>query len=78
MKSKTALTIISIISFIGILFSGYLTLSESVMTCSSTIEGGAGMGCRAIGSQILGIPTCMYGLIMYLAVFAISLIGRKN
>jgi len=68
MKSKTSLTIISIISLIGILFSGYLTFGElTAKTC------GLG-GCQ----QILGLPTCLYGLVMYLVVFVISLLGRKK
>jgi hypothetical protein len=78
MKSKTSLTIISIISLIGVLFSGYLTFTEvGGMICPATLTGGTGMGCRLLGSQILGLPTCMYGLIMYLAIFVISLLGRK-
>jgi ABC-type tungstate transport system substrate-binding protein len=68
MKSKTSLTIISIISLIGILFSGYLTIGElTAKTCSLG-------GCQ----QILGLPTCMYGLVMYLVVFVISLLGRPK
>jgi len=68
MKSKTSLTIISIISLIGILFSGYLTISEmSSQAC------GLG-GCQLI----LGLPTCAYGLAMYLVVFVISILGRPK
>jgi ABC-type tungstate transport system substrate-binding protein len=68
MKSKTALMIISIISLIGVLFSGYLTIKElSAQTCSLG-------GCQ----QILGLPTCAYGLLMYLIVLVISILGRKN
>lgn len=79
MKSKTSLTIISIISLIGVLFSGYLTINEmGLSVCSATLAGGTGGGCRMLGSQILGLPTCMYGLVMYLVVFVISLLGRKN
>jgi uncharacterized membrane protein len=68
MKSKTSLTIISIISLVGILFSGYLTFSE--LTAGTCPIGGC--------SQIAGLPTCMYGLIMYLIVFVISLLGRPK
>jgi uncharacterized membrane protein len=69
MKSKTSLTIISIISLMGILFSGYLTISElSAGQCP--VSGGC--------SQIFGLPTCMYGLIMYLIVFVVSILGRKD
>jgi uncharacterized membrane protein len=66
MKSKTALNIISAISAIGVLFSGYLTFTElTAQTCSLG-------GCQAI----LGLPTCAYGLVMYLVVFVISLLGK--
>ena len=66
MKSKTSLNIISIISLIGILFSGYLTITEmSAQTCSLG-------GCQLI----LGLPTCAYGLAMYIIVFVISLLGK--
>jgi uncharacterized membrane protein len=68
MKSLTALNIISGISLAGILFSGYLTFTElTAKTC------GLG-GC----SMILGLPTCAYGLVMYLIVFVISLLGRPK
>ena len=69
MNSKTALGAISIISLIGVLFSGYLTFTE--LTAGKCTLGG---GC----SMILGLPTCLYGLVMYLIVFVISLLGRKK
>lgn len=65
---KTALKIISGISLAGILFSGYLSYSELfVQVCPIG-------GCSNLG----GIPVCVYGLIMYLAVFIISLTGLKS
>jgi len=68
MNSKKALNIIAIISAIGVLFSGYLTFSE--LTAQQCALG----GCQTIA----GLPTCMYGLVMYLAVFVIAMLGRKN
>jgi len=68
MKSKAALNAIMWISIIGILFSGYLTFTE--LTAQICAVG----GCKFI----LGLPTCAYGLMMYLAVFVITLFGRKN
>jgi len=68
MKSLTALNIILGISLVGILFSGYLTVTEiSAKVCSIG-------GCQ----QILGLPTCAYGLAMYLIAFIVSILGRKN
>jgi len=68
MNSKTALNTIMWISIVGILFSGYLTFTE--LTAQTCAVG----GCKFM----LGLPTCAYGLMMYLAVFVIALIGRKN
>lgn len=68
MKATNSLLTIILISFAGILFSGYLTFSElSSGACSLG-------GCQAI----LGLPTCLYGLIMYLLVFIIALLGIKK
>lgn len=68
MKSKTALKIILIISVAGVLFSGYLSYSELVTRVC------------ALGScpSVSGIPACVYGFIMYLVVFVISILGLRN
>ena len=71
MNSIKALSIISGISLAGILFSGYLTLGDISKIGAATCSLG---GCQ----MILGLPTCMYGLAMYIAVFVISLLGRKQ
>ena len=71
MDSKKALTIILIISLVGVLFSGYLTFTELPSIGAGTCGLG---GCQ----MIFGLPTCMYGLVMYLAVFVVALIGKKN
>ena len=68
MKSKTALNLIMWISIAGILFSGYLTFTE--LTAQTCAVG----GCKFM----LGLPTCAYGLIMYLIVFVITLLGKKK
>lgn len=66
MKPKLALNIISIVSLIGVIFSGYLSFSEiNSGTCSVG-------GC----TQILGLPTCIYGLVMYLIILGLSFVGR--
>lgn len=67
MNSKTALKAIFWIAIVGVLFSGYLTVSE--LTSGACRVGG---GCQ----QILGLPTCLYGLIMYLTVLIISALGK--
>lgn len=68
MKAKTALQSIMILSIAGMLFSGYLSYSELVKqycvfgTCSN----------------VAGVPACVYGFVMYLVVFVISILGIKS
>lgn len=68
MNAKLALKIISIVSFGGILFSGYLSYGELT---------GQALSCPASAgiSNILGIPVCVYGLIMYIVVFTVAVLG---
>jgi hypothetical protein len=68
MKPKIALQIILIISLIGIIFSGYLSYSEIF---SKTCPLG---NC----TNVSGIPACVYGLVMYLIVFIITIFGLKG
>ncbi len=68
MKKQTSLIIILVISIAGLLFSGYLSYSELFM--KSCPIGGC--------SNLLGFPVCVYGFIMYLLVFIISIIGIKS
>ena len=68
MKAKTALKIILGVAILGILFSGYLSYTELFQkTCA--------LGTCA---SVSGIPVCVYGLIMYLIVFAVALLGLRN
>ena len=67
MKPKTALKAILGISIAGILFSGYLSYTELFRgTCPLG-------GC----SYMLGLPVCVYGLVMYIAVFIVALLGLR-
>jgi len=73
-----SLFLISGISLIGILFSGYLTFKE--VLASLIVKPCVSETCSAAAScsqQILGLPTCAYGLAMYLVVFVISLLGKE-
>ncbi len=69
MKKKTALLTIMCISIAGMLFSGYLSFFEVFRKVCPV-----GGGC----SNLLGLPVCVYGLCMYIAVFVISLLGLKS
>lgn len=65
---RTALKVILVISIAGILFSGYLSISELSnsdpigLSCSGGDEAG----------KLLGIPVCVYGLVMYIVIFLVS------
>jgi uncharacterized membrane protein len=69
MKKQTSLKIILIISIAGILFSGYLSYAEIFQKLASFCPSGI------CGNQIAGIPVCIYGLIMYLIIFTLSILG---
>lgn len=62
-----ALKIILGISIAGLLFSGYLSYGELIK--SQCVFGGC--------SFMLGLPVCVYGFVMYLAVFTISILGIR-
>jgi hypothetical protein len=68
MKKNTAFKTILGISVAGILFSGYLSFYELFQkTCPIG-------GC----TNVLGLPACVYGLIMYIAVFSFAFTGLKS
>jgi uncharacterized membrane protein len=69
MKKETSLKVIMGISILGMLFSGFLSYNE--LFCSSGI-------CAAASPISLGLPPCVYGLIMYAIVFVISILGLKS
>lgn len=68
MLKQTALKIILGISIAGLLFSGYLSFFDLF---KATCPVG---GCK----NLLGLPTCVYGFIMYLIVFIIAIAGLKS
>ena len=65
-----ALKIILLISLAGVLFSGYLSYTE-------LFAGFCGAAKLGLGSctNVFQIPACVYGLVMYLLIFIISLLG---
>lgn len=65
MKKQVALILILIISIAGMLFSGYLSYGELIRKACSLGR------CSSLG----GIPVCVYGFVMYLIVFIISVLG---
>jgi len=69
MKDKMALKYITYLSAFGVLFSGYLSAKEF---------GLFGGTCTSCTSGILGLPACIYGLVMYLAIFYLSFAAQKK
>jgi len=73
MKKQTALWIVFAIAIAGMLFSGYLSYGELIAkSCYATA---LGMGAC---TQVVGLPACIYGFVMYTIVFIISIIGLKS
>ena len=68
MEQNTMLKSILGISIAGIIFSGYLSYHE--LSSNSCPTGGC--------SALMGIPVCVYGLIMYLAVFILTTMEFKS
>jgi len=72
MKKQTALKALFWVSLAGALFSGYLSYTEifqqvcalgALGTCSTTV---------------FSVPSCVYGLVMYLVGLIISILGIKS
>jgi len=73
MKKQTALKVILILAIAGMLFSGYLSYGEII--AKSCYAAKLGMGqC----TQVFKLPACVYGFVMYLIVFVISILGLQN
>jgi hypothetical protein len=73
MSTKSALRAILAVGLMGIAFSGVLTYRE--------LWGGGGASCSLAGggcTSLLGLPVCVYGLIMYMAVATLSALGLRG
>lgn len=73
MKKEISLKIIFVISIAGLLFSGYLSYTELFVGFCGASKLRMG-GC----TDVFQIPACVYGFVMYLAVFILSLIGLRS
>jgi hypothetical protein len=54
------------LSFLGTLFAGYLTY-DKIFSGQCTLAEGC--------SYFVGLPTCLFGLLFYLAIFIVSIIA---
>lgn len=70
MKKQVSLAIILVISIAGMLFSGYLSYGE-------LFQKSCPLG-ACTSPPLLGIPVCVYGFVMYLIVFIISILGLRS
>ena|SRR3989344_183389 len=64
-KLTQALSGITIVSFLGILFAGYFTLQELPVLFE-----------QGLSAYVLGLPTCALGLIFYITIFKLSIFAR--
>jgi hypothetical protein len=74
MDKNDYLKVIIAFSVFGVLFSGYLSWCEFFPGAPS------GFSCAAASAKILGLPTCIYGFIMYLIIGLLSglaLVSKK-
>ncbi len=69
MTKTLALKILLGIAIAGMLFSGYLSYGELVQRA-----------CPLAGActTVVGVPACVYGFVMYLAAFIVSLLGLNS
>lgn len=72
MKKQASLITILIISIAGMLFSGYLSYTE-------LFAGFCGASKLGMGTctNVFRIPACVYGFVMYLVVFIITILGLR-
>ena len=73
MKKEAALKTILWISVAGMLFSGYLSYTELFAGFCGSEQ--LNMG---VCTSVFQIPACVYGFVMYLIVFIISILGLRN
>jgi len=66
--SATMLQGVLSVSFLGILFAGYFTVKELATLFD-----------RGFSEYVLGLPTCAYGLVVFVAIFAVAMkLHRKE
>lgn len=71
MKPKTALTIILILSILGLFFSAYFAYYDTWGAgCEVTV-----VNCPEEGDLMSDVPICLYGIVVNLLVIVFSLLG---
>lgn len=64
-KEKFALNVVLVASLLGVLFAGYFSMGELPLLLKN-----------GFGAYVFGLPTCMLGLVFFIAVFACSFWAR--
>ncbi|MFH0834732.1 MAG: hypothetical protein V1881_00105 [Candidatus Micrarchaeota archaeon] len=72
MKKDGYLKAILLFAVFGMIFSGYLSYGELFPSASS------GPTCSALSAKILGLPTCVYGFLMYTIVAVLAYLALKS
>jgi len=72
MNKNDYLKIIMLFSVFGMLFSGYLSFGEFFPS------GSPGLACAAASAKILGLPTCIYGFIMYAVIGVLAYLSFRS
>lgn len=75
-NQKNLVVIALLLSIVGILFSGYL--SYNIYWGAGCQEAVVSCGSNGNTTKILGVPTCVYGLFMYLIIAIILGVGLSN
>ncbi len=71
MKRSTVYTFILVFAVLGLIISGYLTYYNLLGPgCHQAV-----ISCGPAPVKIFGLPNCVYGFIMYLAVAALAVVG---
>lgn len=76
MKTATAYKFVVFFAVLGLLLSGYLSY-RTLFTTSSCSEGFLArfLNCGVKPVYLLGLPNCVYGFFMFLAVALIAVVG---
>lgn len=64
---KQTLKVIQSVSALGILFSGYFTALETPTLFA-----------KGLSAYVMGLPSCAYGLIFYVAIFSLSTMLKRS
>lgn len=74
MKKNKIFLVLIILSICGMVFSGYLSYYELFTgDCTQAI-----ISCGKKGFNLLNLPACVYGFIMYFIVFIFSIWGYRT